>query len=172
MSSLWYHETESGAWQAIEIAAGVTDLASPLGLPLRLAKLGVDGGLAEVALFVRGRPTARINGRRVMGGIRILRHRDELLVDGATLFYSDESLPLAQTFALHDGATRPRCPVCRRNIEDNETTVRCPRCSRVFHQLEGAEAKLCWTYRPFCLCMHPTDMNPDALWRPERELDP
>jgi hypothetical protein len=175
MSCLWYEAGGEAnlAWRAVELAAEVVDLAAPLELPLRIAKFGGGDGPHEVALLVRGRPAAWCNGRPVLGGLKILAHRDELLIGGRTLFYSDETLPVVRNFELADGKRRPRCPVCRQNVEDGQAIVACPRCGRVFHQInsnESGEAKLCWTYRPACLCDHPTQLDPDAVWRPEKEL--
>ncbi len=175
MSSLWYETggQANPAWQAIELDADVVDLAATLELPLRIAKLGGSESSHEVALLVRGRPAAWINGRPLLGGLAILAHRDELLIDGRTLFYSDETLPVVRTFELAHDKRRPRCPVCRQNVEDGQCIVACPRCGRVFHQInssESSEARMCWAYRPACLCGHPTRLDPDAVWRPEKEL--
>ena len=52
-----------------------------------------------------------------------------------------------------------------------ESVVECPQCGRVFHQNDAAgdsNAKQCWTYRPQCLCSHPTSLSGDT-WRPELE---
>lgn len=176
MSSLWYEAGENGdlTWRAIELDAEVIDLAATLELPLRIAKLGGGEGSHEVAMLVRGRLAAWINGRPVSGGLKILAHRDELLIGGRTLFYSDETLPVVRSFELADGKRRPRCPVCRQSVEDGQSIVGCPRCGRVFHQInftEVNEAKLCWSYRTACLCGHPTQLDPDAAWRPEKQLN-
>jgi hypothetical protein len=176
MSSLWYQAGGGAdlAWRAIGVDAEIVDLRTTLELPLRITKFGGREGSHDVALLVRGRPAAWINGRPVLGGMKILAHRDELLIDGRPLFYSDESVPVVRSFELADNQRRPRCAVCRQNVENGQSIVECPRCGRVFHQIAASancEAKLCWTYRPACLCLHPTHMDPDAVWRPEKELD-
>ena len=175
MGSLWFEDGSEAkrAWRALALDAEVVDMAASLELPLRIANLGGVEGSHEAALLVGGQTPAWVNGQPVLGGFKLLAHRDEMLIGGRTLFYSDETLPVVRAFQLADGDRRPRCPVCRKGVEDGHDVVGCPRCGRVFHQIRAADsqaAKFCWTYRPACLCGHPTRLDSDAVWRPEKEL--
>jgi hypothetical protein len=108
----------------------------------------------------------------VLGGLRVLEHKDEILVGSARLFFSAESAPVVVAFHLEAGAKAPTCPVCRGPLKDGDQAVRCPGCSRWYHQLdavEGRPAKHCWTYAETCLCQHPRTLSGELLWRPELE---
>ncbi len=176
MSSFWFSSSLGGAtaWHSVAIAEPVVDLAPPLGLARALARFGDRGGSHGVALLVRDGLSIWVNGHPVLGGLKILAHRDELLAaDGRTFYYSDESTPVVCPFALQTGTRRPRCAVCRQSVEDGQLVVACPRCGRVFHQIpprDAQQAKHCWTYTPQCLCGHPTSMDAGATWHPEKEL--
>jgi hypothetical protein len=167
MSTLFrQHEASEMAWQQLPLAA-----ASQQELPFRLFPLG-QGSEAAVVLLVPLGVAALVNGEPLLGGLRVLAHRDEILVGGRRFYYSAQSKPAVSTYRLAEGARRPRCAVCRMAIEDGQNVVTCPGCGRVFHQLEAEgdrPAKQCWTYRPACLCTHPTPLTDEAVWRPEQE---
>jgi hypothetical protein len=136
-----------------------------------LATFG-SGGDAGAAILAPSDAAIWVNGETVLGGLKVLAHRDEILVDGELYCYSAQSRPVAAAFALAAGQRRPRCGVCRMAIEDGQAAVGCPQCGRIYHQLEAAgeqAAKLCWTYRPACLCRHPTGLGEDDAWRPDKE---
>jgi hypothetical protein len=126
-----------------------------------------QGGERGVALFVLPGVWARVNGEPVLGGLRLLGHRDEILVEDARLFFSLELTPEVTVFRLVAGERAPTCPVCRGPVKDENEAVRCPGCGRWFHQ---AAARSCWTYAPACrFCDHPTPLTGAAAWRPELE---
>jgi hypothetical protein len=108
----------------------------------------------------------------LLGGLKVLGHRDEILVGGELFCYSAQSRPVVIEFTLAEGGRRPRCGVCRMEIEDGQAAVACPQCGRVYHQIDAAgeqAAKQCWTYLPTCLCGHSTALGEDGAWRPDQE---
>ena len=132
-------------------------------------KLAHDGvGLVETPggaiLLVRDGVRVRVNGEPVYGGVRVLDHRDEILVGADRLLFSAQSAPLVTAFALAPEGRPPVCPICRGPVRDGMQAVACPGCGRWFHQLD---AKPCWTYAPTCrFCQHPTPLDEAAAWRP------
>jgi hypothetical protein len=145
--------------------------ANARGSRVAVATFG-SGGDVGAALLSADDVAVWVNGERVLGGLKVLLHRDEILVGGELYYYSAQSRPVVAAFALVEGQRRPRCGVCRMAIEDGQAAVCCPQCGRVYHQIEAAgeqAAKLCWTYRPACLCAHPTGLGEDDAWRPDKE---
>lgn len=170
MSRLWY-QAESGTWQTLALA----ELRSVLP-----AEAFADGGIElvpfgqgserGVALVTAGTANVMAGGQPVVGGLRVLENKDEILVGFLRLYFSTESTPELMPFVLPAGARRPKCAVCRFPLEDAQPSVKCPQCGRVYHQIpaEGEQpAKPCWTYRPQCLCGHPTSLSGEPAWRPE-----
>jgi hypothetical protein len=131
------------------------------------------GATAGAALLVRPGVWVRVNGEPVLGGLRLLLHKDEVCAEDARLFFSAESAPAVVPFQAPAGGRVPTCPVCRGPIREGSPAVRCPGCGRWFHQGEagaGRPAKPCWTYAPSCrFCDHPTSFAAEATWRPDRE---
>jgi len=143
---------------------------------------GEDLGIPGIALLVLPRQGAvllardgvwvRVNGEPVLGGMRILEHKDEVLVEEIRLVFSQESTPVLVNFTATAGQRLPTCPICRGPIRDGMQAVQCPGCGRWFHQLtaEGQPAKPCWTYAATCrFCQHPTAFTAESAWRPDRE---
>jgi hypothetical protein len=163
MSSLW-HETAPRQWTARTI---------PASGPLGGAELGV-GGIAVMnlprqgaVLFVEAGVWARVNGDPVPGGMRLLQHTDELLIEGARLVFSQQSAPIVVPFVPVEGQRLPTCPICRGPIRAGMEAVQCPGCGRWCHQ-QGA--KTCWTYATTCrFCQHPTSFDAGDTWRPDQE---
>jgi hypothetical protein len=131
---------------------------------------GPDGG---VALLVPGGIDARVNGEAILGGLRVLGHKDEILLGTARFAFSTEATPKLEIFHNEPAMRSPSCPVCRGPIQDGQTAVRCPGCGRCYHQITAADsepARPCWTYAPTCrFCEHPTALTGAALWQPESE---
>jgi hypothetical protein len=125
------------------------------------------------ALLVRPGVRVRVNGEPVLGGLRLLEHKDEILVGSTRLFFSVESAPLVTLFQPSGGERVPVCPICRGPVREGVQAVECPGCGRWFHQTEATTdrpAKPCWTYASTCrFCNHPTSFAADAEWRPDRE---
>jgi hypothetical protein len=167
MSSVW-RETRAGDWQPLAIPeGGALDVSG-----VRFLRFGA-GSERGAALLPWPGVAARVNGRPVFGGLRVLEHRDEVTVGTERLYYSAESTPVVVAFRREEGARLPTCPLCRGPVRDGDAAVQCPGCGRWFHQADAADdrpAKGCWTYAPTCrFCNHPTALGGEAAWRPEME---
>ncbi len=172
-----FEETSAGfVTRPIEPAAG-TAIDGGLnadGIPqkCRVALLG-SGSIRSYAVLHGIGVCVRVNGLPIMGGIRILEHRDEIVVGSSRTFFSAESTPSVEIYRHTDAGRRPKCPVCRNAVMDDQSVVRCPGCNRIFHQIEETESspkKHCWTYSNECkFCGHPTQMSGEPVWRPVAE---
>jgi hypothetical protein len=170
VSCVW-RERPDRTWQALTIPAGRPLAGTELGEPgIQLCGLGAERG---AALLVRPGVWVRVNGQPVLGGLRVLEHKDEILLAETRLFFSGESTPTVVPFRAVEGGRAPICPICRGPIKDGLQAVQCPGCGRWFHQteaLDGRPAKPCWTYAPTCrFCSHPTSFGAEAAWTPEKE---
>jgi hypothetical protein len=165
MSSIW-RERQDGGWAARVLPPGRTVAGEELGTP-GVAFHALDRGADRGALLlVRPGVWVRVNGEPVLGGLRRLAHKDEILLASARMFFSLESTPTVVIFHAPAGGRAPVCPICRGPIRDGSEAVQCPGCGRWFHQAD----KPCWTYAPTCrFCNHPTPFAAEAAWRPDRE---
>lgn len=158
-------------WTLTTVVAG-SQSPPALGRHARLLPF-VDGADSGLVLLVKPGHPAFVNGEPLIGQMQVLKHKDELLLDGARHFYSAESKPMVVPFHLAAGQRRPRCPVCRVAIEDGQPVVLCPGCRRTFHEIAAAadhSAKGCWTYNTHCrFCEHPTDLQGSDFWTPAKE---
>src|SRR5438128_2720540 len=134
MSSLW-REVPGAGWEAVPVCADGLELSAGR---LRLVRFG-EGAEGGVALLARPGIHVRVNGLPVLGGLNILQHRDEILIDTQRFCFSAQTRPVVTTFRLEPGARRPTCPVCRGAINDGDAVVRCPSCGRCYHQVGAAE---------------------------------
>lgn len=172
MSLIW-RECDNG-WEAAPSRDGRID-GSDLGEDgVRLLGFGQGAERGVVLLAALG-SWVRVNGQPVLGGLRILEHKDEILLGQGRrrFYYSSERKPVVVPFALVGGERLPTCPVCRGPIKEGELAVCCPGCARWHHQSDGSDggkAKACWTYNPTCrFDNHPTDLDGGPVWRPELE---
>jgi hypothetical protein len=166
MSGIW-QEIAPRSWRALALLEGK---------PLTETQLGVRGvelwhaGPSALLLAAPG-VWVRVNGQPVLGGLRVLEHRDEVLLPAARLFFSVETTPRVVTYQPAAGERAPTCPICRGPIRQGMQAVQCPGCGRWFHQGEAADGKPgkpCWTYVPTCrFCSHPTSFAAEAAWHPE-----
>jgi hypothetical protein len=167
MSCIW--QERAGQWQARAIVGGRLLVGEELELP----GVGVAPMRQGAALLVRPGVRVRVNGEPVLGGLRLLEHKDELLVGTRRLFFSAETTPVVVIFQLAAGQRAVVCPICRGPVRAGMQTVQCPGCGRWFHQREATAdqpAKPCWTYAPTCrFCKHPTSFAAEAAWRPDGE---
>src|SRR4051812_28999440 len=162
MSCIWF-QPAAGRWQARPLVAGRLHEISDL-VP---AAAGLVASRQGTALLVRPGVRVRVNGEPVLGGLRLLDHRDEILVGGVRLLFSAETVPEVVSFTASEGMRTPVCPVCRGPVRAGLLAVQCPGCGRWCHMLEG---RPCWTYAPTCrFCNHPTALTADAVWRPGPE---
>jgi hypothetical protein len=166
MSCLWL-EGAAGRWTARTVPSGRPLAGEDLGLPgIALLVLPRQGAV----MLVRDGVWVRVNGEPVLGGMRILEHTDEVLIEDVRLVFSQETTPVQVSFQATAGQRAPTCPICRGPIRDGMQAVQCPGCGRWFHQIDGPPAKPCWTYAPTCrFCQHPTSFAAEAAWRPDRE---
>jgi hypothetical protein len=130
-----------------------------------------QGTRVRHALMAAALAAIRVNGSPVIGGLRVLNDQDEIRIGSQRMFFSAESTPVVEIYQQQTSGRRPRCPVCRAEIQDGQSVVRCPGCSRFHHQIDAtdaAAAKPCWTYAPTCrFCEHPTSMSGEPTWRPD-----
>jgi hypothetical protein len=157
----------------VPVFPGKTLSGEDLDLP-GVALFGLaEGSERGALLMVRAGLWARVNGLPVLGGLRLLQHKDEVLVLGGRLYFSVETTPAITTYRVPEGGRAAVCPICRGPIKDGMQAVQCPGCARWFHQAEAADgrpAKPCWIYAPTCrFCGHPTAFDAEAAWRPDRE---
>lgn len=179
MGTLWSHTDDGYVPVPLPAAfdATVGGVRAPSGTDVGFCVVPFrDGTRPSYALIVTADVHVRVNGQVVVGRLHILQHQDELVVGSQQIFFSAESTPVVEIYRHDDSGRRPRCPVCRAEIQDGQAVVRCPGCSRLFHQLEATEtkpAKPCWTYSPACrFCEHPTSMSGEPTWRPDEEDSP
>jgi hypothetical protein len=132
-----------------------------------------QGAERGALLLVRSGVWVRVNGQPVLGGMRVLDHKDEILAGSTRFYLSLETTPTVVLYQVPPGGRAPTCPICRGPIREGTPAVQCPGCGRWFHQVDAAEdrpAKPCWTYAPTCrFCAHPTSFAAEAAWRPEME---
>jgi hypothetical protein len=172
MSTVW-QEADANRWQPLAVPVGRPLEGGELQVPgIRLVRFG-RGSDQGVALLAPAELRVLVNGQPVLGGFRLLEHRDECLVGRTRFFFSSESAPAVVVFRVAPGARPCTCPVCRGVIKDGDTAVQCPGCARWFHQLEPVEgkgARRCWTFADKCrICSHPTSLSGEPVWRPEKE---
>jgi hypothetical protein len=164
MSILW-QQTAERTWKQLPLNA-----APPLGLRFCPFGRGADRGMA---LLLAPDVRVWVNGLPVLGGLRVLEHKDEILLAGARLYFSAEATPVIATFQNRAGERIPSCPICRGQLKEGDAAVQCPGCGRWHHQLpaaDGKPAKACWTYAATCrFCGHPTALTGQPAWRPEME---
>lgn len=173
MAHLW-HEHE-GQWTAMSIEAvdqvgfdgsrwHPTD-AAVTDAPLVAALVRAAGSGPEASWVLVAAPGAapglQVNGQALALGLRVLRDRDELSADGASWFFSTETLPRIEPFPGPDGAACPRCKIA---IDPGQSVVRCVGCRVVYHQ---SEERPCWLYGETCaLCGRPTALDRGYAWTP------
>ena len=157
MSHVWIREsaTPSADWSAV--------LLAPDSRPVHpLVDLRRVRGDAET-FVVLGTSAVRVNGAPLDVGIRVLRDRDELRVDGCRVYFSTESLAELVPFP---GADRPVfCARCKLEISAGTPAVRCPACTVWHHQTDRLP---CFTYRETCsTCPQPSALDAGYRWSPE-----
>jgi hypothetical protein len=117
---------------------------------------------SQWALIVGRGPRVRVNGDRVMLGIRSLRDRDAIQIDGGErIFFSTQSAPVV---AAYGGKIAVPCPRCSSEIQPGDLSVQCPRCRAYFHHTGELQ---CWLYTDRCICDQPTALNDENCWRPD-----
>jgi LSD1 subclass zinc finger protein len=185
MAHIWHSHPASGGWSRHPLPVGGAALLSQGG-GLRASELQADGpvpgdaaavcmpaaGAADTpscgtwVLLARKGARLRVNGQALTLGLRVLRDRDEIWLEGHRCFFSDEQLALVAPYP--ESLRRADCPRCRQPLEPGQPAVRCPSCQAWHH---ASESLPCWSYAPTCaVCRRqqtgdPTryNFNPDTL---------
>ncbi len=176
MAHLWLKD-ESEQWAVLQLEADAFCLTRNPPLPVSGAQATSESVLKGVLLrrkrregkdswvLISGRERAvRINGIALVLGVRVLRERDEIFVEGAGhLYFSTESLARVEFFP---GMSQTLyCPRCKQEVRAEARAVKCPQCDVWYHQSEELP---CWTYAEMCaLCPQLTDLEAGYRWTPE-----
>jgi len=180
MATIWKETQHGFEARPLPAGAGGTEIGLRVLFADALPDLRVmpfrDRNRQGHALVAGENVVVRVNGAAMVSGLRVLDHKDEIAIGRQRVYFSAESAPIVETYQ-HDGSRRrPRCPICRAELQDGHSIVRCPGCSRIYHQIAAAgEApeKPCWTYSPECrFCGHPTSLSGEPTWRPDDEEHP
>lgn len=168
-------QDEAGCWSIVPLEqdAYVLD-GGPTPSIRRRAALPANGG----ALLLRTRNgdadtwllkaahsgAVAVNSQPLYLGLRVLRDRDEIRMDGAPRFYFSTE-QLARVAPLPEIKHAVFCTRCNREIRPGDPSVQCPQCGTWCHQM--AELN-CWTYGQNCpLCDQPTALEAGHRWTPE-----
>ncbi len=167
-------EAESGEMAAAWVPTTIEDDAFDVEAFLRQSQENVgdtigavllrSGGTTRERWMLVGSGSVRINGTPLAAGIRVLRDRDEIRLNGGPpVYFSTERLARVEPFP---GAERQVfCPRCKLPIETGAPAVLCPGCSTWFHQTTDLP---CFTYAETCpLCDHQTTLDGEYRWTPE-----
>ena len=159
MAHVWMQapvaQPDAGGWSPVPLA----DDAPPIHPAMLLRRSRTEPDVWVVI----GSPTVHANGVPLDAGIRVLRDRDELRVDGHRTFFSTETLATVASFPGGDRAVF--CPRCKLQIAPESAAVRCPRCGVWHHQSEELP---CWTYAERCtLCDQASRLDAGFGWTPE-----
>jgi len=132
---------DSGNASAARVLTGVT----PIG-PGATIEVAREPAGDTFVLVTDAEHRTLLNGRPVVVGASVLRHRDEIRThDGATWRFSNDARAEAAPFP---GVGHPvRCPRCTTDIEVGTPAVRCPKCELYHH--ERADLP-CWSSEAFC----------------------
>ena len=173
MAILWF--SVNGELVAQRMAPGTFALTGPAGQPAQVQEplappaapallLGWADASQETWVCLEGNEQdVRINGEQLPLGLRVLRHKDEILIAAQRLFFSTERLARVESFT--GAAPADRCPRCTQPIPAGGAAVQCPACGGWHHQSADLP---CWTYTAHCaLCDQPTALNADYGWTPE-----
>lgn len=140
----------------------------PAGVHAPLLQRGGGPGPPWVILAAAG-CGVRVNGVPLVLGLRVLDHRDEILLPAATpgepcrFYFSTERLARVEPFPAPNGPAT--CARCKQPINPGDPAVQCPSCGVWHHQ---SEKWPCWTYSDRCArCDTPTDLDGDYRWTPE-----
>lgn len=131
------------------------------------ARLVADAG--SWVLLVPHGAAVTVDGARVSAGARVLRDRAELLVEGSLrAFFGSEELARIEPAPAANNGSALICPRCQTPIRPGSASVRCVGCSVFYHQQDGDEELLCYSYAPSCgLCSHETSLDGAFGWTPQ-----
>lgn len=162
MATLWIEHADDHTWEPVRLAAEAHSLASGDAIAAEAAAADEATLHALAGVWVvLGPESVRINGLPLFGGVRVLRHADELRAGARHAFFADDDPPQVAPFAGADPA--PRCPRCTRPVDAGTPAVR-SRCGLVMHQ---SDAWPCFSHAPCPQCPESTDLSATAVWSPE-----
>jgi hypothetical protein len=106
----------------------------------------------------------RVNGQRLVRGIRVLEHRDEVMdADGAVAYFSTEEPPEPVRYS----GPAAKCGRCRASIALDSLAIKCA-CGVWYHHGDPS----CFEYGddPRCVaCRRAARLDGSGLWSPEVE---
>lgn len=110
------------------------------------------------------RELIQVNGFPLVGGIRVLQDKEEILTRASgRIYFSTQRTPTIEPFPGREEATS--CPRCKGTIAEGEPSVMCPACFTWHH--EGTD-RPCWSYTEKCaLCDQLTRLDTGVSWTPE-----
>ncbi len=178
MAHLWVAVSNNDDWAIVNLDgnSNAVVLSRDAGNPIRVRRGPTDNGAALIlgagrqgeqevwVLLLREGTDLRVNGMPVLGGLRVLRDRDEIAVGGSRLYFSTERLARVDPFpGIEERVVA--CPRCKQPIQPHTPSVRCPGCGLWHHQTEDLP---CWTYSAVCsMCNQKTDLDAGFSWTPE-----
>lgn len=165
MSHFWLQDPITREWGIVGMPGDVLRASDTVAASFAAVEdVDQDVSLHSVAgIWVLLAPEmARVNGSPLVGGVRVLRDRDEIRIGPIRAFFSEEELPRVVPFP---GADEPvLCPRCKTPLSVGEPSVRCS-CGLWYHQSSDLP---CWAYAETCsLCDQPTALDAGYRWSPE-----
>ena len=152
MSQLWIRDNDE--WCVVPLDRDE--------LRLGLQFVAVD---SQWAVFADPSSPAVVNGTPMVGGVTILRDRDQLVLPAVgRAFFSTERL--AEIVPIVESAREIRCPRCKAPVVGGSPAVRCPSCQLWHHQ---SDERACWSYSSVCGgCSQPTALDAGFQWTPDQ----
>ncbi|MBL8826950.1 MAG: hypothetical protein JNM18_08165 [Planctomycetaceae bacterium] len=155
-------------WQAEVLNLSVDPCVVEVG-GARLRFVSVGQALhRETAIISLPRVEVWVSGQSLLGGVGLVKDRDEILVGTERVYFSTHTRPTIIEWSPAAGAKTPKCPICKADIAG--PIVCCPQCGRRYHQADAtatAQARHCWTLGPQCMCGHPTAIDGASDWLPD-----
>ena len=110
------------------------------------------------------RELIQVNGFPLVGGIRVLQDKEEILTRASgRIYFSTQRAPRVEPFPGRQEATS--CPRCKATIAEGEPSVVCPTCCTWHHE---ATDRPCRTYSEKCaLCNQFTRLDAGFSCTPE-----
>jgi len=175
MAVLWSEDSKVGRWIASPLRGRQSDLRqaeAAVGRPTQAAVRLVrsaepDDQWVLLSAIDSG---VRVNGSPLTLGIRVLRHRDEIVLPVShegprRWFFSGECVVEVRRLPRqYEPAT---CPRCKRRIAVGTLAVQCPNssCGAWYHQTDESP---CWSSGEYCgLCEPPAVLAAGTRWSPE-----
>ena len=169
----WFYQ-QNDAWEPYSLDQAVYWLNDKLepasavdgehGQRLLIHRVDRGRGVAWV-LMGRG-DDLLVNGVRLAGGVRVLQHKDHVLLGQAEACYSAESVVRVETYQDNE---KIFCPRCKLEVTPGQRIVTCPGCELVYHEDEEA-GLTCFTFAETCVNGHSTRLDGVLRWQPSQEM--